>query len=112
MVAHVAPARRITTAPPGPFSFLGKPTMNFSVKEQYALRHAARVAFAARFSLRAEAADPIVETYVARQEELVADSQAIIARADAEKRELSVEDKAAITNNSAEVERLQGEIEQ
>lgn len=86
--------------------------MNFSVKEQYALRHAARVAFAARFGLRAEAADPIVETYVARQEELVADSQAIIARADAEKRELSVEDKAAITNNSAEVERLQGEIEQ
>jgi HK97 family phage major capsid protein len=87
--------------------------MRICVKEQWALRHAALVAFAAAFGIRADGTpDPVVEGYISRQEELVADSQAIIARADAERRELSVEDRAAINNNTAEVERLQVEIEQ
>lgn len=86
--------------------------MHTSVKEQWALRQAVHQAFAAQFGIRADAADPIVAAYIARQEQLVGDSQAIIARADAEKRELTVEDKQAIGNNTAEVERLQGEIEQ
>lgn len=86
--------------------------MQQSVKEQWALRQAALVAFAASFGVRADATDPIIAGYISRQEDLVADSQAIIAKADAEKRELTVEEKAAIANNTAEVERLQGEIEQ
>ena len=86
--------------------------MKHRVKEQWALRQAALIAFAARFGIRADAADPIVETYLSRQEELVADSQAIIARADADKRPLTAEERTAVSNNTAEVERLQGEIDQ
>lgn len=85
--------------------------MRFSVKEQWALRQAALVAFAARFGVRAEAVDPIVAAHIERQEELVADSRAILARADAEKRPLSPEDKQAINANTSEVERLQAEID-
>lgn len=54
--------------------------------------------------------DPTVENYRARQGELLSASDAIIALSDAEKRELSVEEKGSLTQNSAEVERLEGEI--
>lgn len=86
--------------------------MHTSVKEHWALRQAVLVAFAAAFGIRADAAaDPTIAGYVARQEELVLDSQAIIAKADAEKRELLTEERKAVQANTAEVERLQNEIE-
>ncbi len=85
--------------------------MHFSVKEQWALRQAALVAFVAAFGVRADGEDPIVQQHLQRQDELLADSAAVIARADAEHRELSPEDRTAIQNNSDEVERLQGEID-
>lgn len=85
--------------------------MQFSVKEQWALRQAALQAFAAAFGIRADGEDPTIATHIARQEELVADSEAIIARAKAENRALSAEDSKAIAFNSGEVERLQTEID-
>jgi len=85
--------------------------MSFSVKEQWALRQAALAAFAAAFGVRADGEDPTIAVHIARQEELVADSEAIIARAKAESRPLSAEDSKAIAFNSGEVERLQGEID-
>ena len=85
--------------------------MHFSVKEQWALRQAALKAFAAAFGIRADGEDPTIAIHIARQEELVADSEAIIARAKAESRPLSAEDSKAIAFNSGEVERLQGEID-
>lgn len=84
--------------------------MRHSVKEQWALRQAALNAFAAAFGIRADGEDPVVAAYVARQEELIATSQAIINAADGEKRELTADEKRQISDNTAEVERLDNEI--
>ena len=46
-----------------------------------------------------------------RQEELVADSQAILARADAEKRDLDTEEAKQIDDNTAEFDRLKADID-
>lgn len=85
--------------------------MKHSVKEQWALRQAALIAFAASFGIRADARDPVVAQYRARQEDLINDSQVIIDKADAEKRELSTEEKRQIADNAAEVDRLESEVE-
>jgi len=85
--------------------------MKHSVKEQFALRQAVLLAFVARFGIRAEAADHIVAGYRSRQEELLNASQAILATAEAEKRELNADEKKTIEANTGEVERLEGEIE-
>lgn len=72
-------------------------------------------AIAASIGIRAEgpgADDPIVTQYRARQEELIAGSNAILAAADAAQppRELTVEERNQITANTAEVERLESEV--
>lgn len=85
--------------------------MNYSIKEQWALRQAVLVAFAANFGIRAEANDHIISGYRARQEELINSSQAILADAETDKRELNAEEKRTIEANTGEVERLEGEIE-
>jgi len=85
--------------------------MSYSVQEQFALRQAALIAFAASFGVRADAGDPVVAGYRARQDDLVAKSQAIIAQADTEKRELNADERKLITDNTAEVERLENEID-
>lgn len=85
--------------------------MKHSVKEQWALRQAALKAFAATFGIRADAADPVVAQYRARQDELVNASQSLIQAADAERRELNADERKQIQANSDEVERLENEIE-
>lgn len=55
-------------------------------------------------------ADATIEAHRLRQQELVTASEAIIAQADAEKRELTTEEQNAIQANAAEVERLQNQI--
>lgn len=56
-------------------------------------------------------ADATIAAHRARQDELVTSQQNIIAQADAEKRELTVEEKTQLDELSAEYERLDGEIE-
>lgn len=55
--------------------------------------------------------DETIEGLRARQDELVADSRAIIARADSEKREITDEEQATIDSNSSEFDRLGAQIE-
>ena len=54
--------------------------------------------------------DAIIMQYRERQEELVADTQAILARSDAEKRDLDNEEAKQIDENTAEFDRLKAEI--
>lgn len=76
----------------------------------WTLRLAALAAFAAVVGVRADDEDPIVASYRTRQEDLVQKSNAILAKADTEGRELSTEERNQIRDNTAEVERLDGEI--
>ncbi len=55
-------------------------------------------------------ADATVDAHRARQTELTTASEAIIAQADAERRELSVEEQGSIQANAAEVDRLEAQI--
>lgn len=55
--------------------------------------------------------DPTVEGYRTRQQELLDSQQTILARADAEGRELTVEERNEVGGLAAEFERLGGEIE-
>lgn len=50
-------------------------------------------------------ADATIDAHRQRQQELVTASEAIIAQADAEKRDLTAEEQASINANTAEVER-------
>jgi len=50
--------------------------------------------------------DAIIMQYRERQEELVADTQAILARSDAEKRDLDNEEAKQIAEKTAEFDRL------
>lgn len=67
-------------------------------------------AFATAFGYRADDEDPIVAGYRARQEDLVQASNQLLATADNEGRELSADERSRIRDNTAEVERLEGEI--
>jgi HK97 family phage major capsid protein len=58
----------------------------------------------------AAVADATIVAHRSRQQELVTASEAVIATADAERRELSTEERTTLTNNAAEVDRLEGEI--
>lgn len=78
---------------------------------QWATRQAALRAVVTRIGIRADAADPVIAQYRARQAALVDASQAIIAAADAERRELTTDERTTIRDNTGEVERLQAEIE-
>jgi HK97 family phage major capsid protein len=86
-------------------------TMRYSVQEQFARRRASLAAFAARFGIRADGEDKTIAAYRARQDELVAKSQGVIAQADADRRELTTDERKMVSDNSAEVERLENEIE-
>lgn len=55
-------------------------------------------------------ADATIAAHRERQQELVQASEAVIAQADAERRELSVEERNTISANAAEVDRLDGEV--
>lgn len=81
-------------------------------KHLFNLRQAAilgflAVAFAAP---RADGEDPVISGYRARQEDLVQRSNVILAAADQAGRELTTEERNEIRDNTAEVERLDGEI--
>lgn len=83
-----------------------------TAKHTYHLRQAAilgflAVAFAAP---RADDEDPTIAGYLARQEDLVQRSNVILAAADQAGRELTTEERNEIRDNTAEVERLDGEI--
>lgn len=85
--------------------------MQHSVREVWALRQAALAAFAAGIGIRADAEDPTVLGYRARQEQLLIANQAVFDEADKAKRELSAEERKTISDNAAEVERLENEID-
>ncbi len=76
--------------------------------------NARQIAIAAFFTqamaIRADAGDPIVSGYRARQEDLVQASNVLLAQADTAGRELTTEERTTIRDNTAEVERLEGEI--
>ena len=74
-------------------------------------RQAQLLAFVVGFGIRAEVEDPIVAGYRTRQEDLIQRSNALLAQADTDGRELSTEERANIRENTTEVERLEGEIE-
>jgi HK97 family phage major capsid protein len=78
---------------------------------QWAKRQAALRAVAALFGIRADATDPTIAQYRARQGELVDASHAIIQAADAERRELTSDERKLIADNTGEVERLENEID-
>lgn len=67
-------------------------------------------AFALSFGIRADAEDPVVTGYRARQEDLIQASNAILAQADQGGRELTTEERTQIRDNTAEVERLEDQI--
>lgn len=69
------------------------------------------LAVCAILGIRADAEDPIVAGYRTRQEDLIQRSNAVLAQADQEGRELSTQERDGIRDNTAEVERLEGEIE-
>lgn len=73
-------------------------------------RQAMLIALAASVGIRADADDPVVTGYRTRQEDLVQDSNVILAQADQEGRELTTDERNRIRDNTAEVERLEGEI--
>lgn len=84
--------------------------MRFSTRENWAVRQAALAAFVAGFGFRADDTDPVIAGYINRQEELIQTSNQLLAAADTAGRELSVEERTQIRNNSTEVERLEEEI--
>lgn len=78
---------------------------------QWAKRQAALRAVAALVGIRADGTDATILAYRQRQADLVAASQTLIDAADAERRELSTDERKIISDNTAEVERLENEIE-
>ncbi len=56
-------------------------------------------------------ADATIEVHRARQAELTTANEAILAAADAERRDLTTEEQTTITNNAAEVDRLQAQVD-
>lgn len=85
--------------------------MKHSYRELWALRLTAIAAAVAAVGIRADGADPTIAPYRARQADLVDASHAVIQAADAARRELSADERRIISDNTAEVERLENEIE-
>ena len=85
--------------------------MHSNTRELWAVRQATLTALFISVGLRADDNDPIVAGYRARQEDLVQASNVLLAAADTAGRELTTEERTTIRDNSAEVERLEGEIE-
>lgn len=83
-----------------------------TTKHLFHLRQAAILGFlaVAFASPRADDDDPTIAGYRARQEDLVQRSNVILAAADQAGRELNTEERNEIRDNTAEVERLAGEI--
>lgn len=71
----------------------------------------ALTAVASAIGVRAELTDPTVATYRERQGQLNDASLELIAQADAERRELTTDERATIRANTAEYDRLDDEIE-
>lgn len=69
------------------------------------------LALCAIVGIRADGEDPIIVGYRTRQEDLIQRSNALLAQADTEGRELTTVERDGIRDNTAEVERLEGEIE-
>jgi HK97 family phage major capsid protein len=84
--------------------------MRINPREIWAVRQAALAALVAMVGIRAEGEDATIVAYRRRQEELVEASNNILAAADTESRELTVEERRTISDNSTEVERLEEEI--
>lgn len=85
-----------------------------SHRTHWKARQATLMAVAALVGIRAEADsshDAVIAQYRDRQASLVDASQAIIAQADADRRELTTEERRQIGDNTAEVERLEAEVE-
>lgn len=55
-------------------------------------------------------ADATIEAHRQRQAELTAANEAVIAQADAERRDLSTEEQTTLTNNAAEVDRIEAQV--
>lgn len=64
----------------------------------------------ADFIIAAEA-DPTIDGYRTRQQELIDSQTAILARADAEKREMTTDESTEVRNLASEFDRLNGECE-
>ncbi|WP_432767475.1 hypothetical protein, partial [Roseateles cavernae] len=81
-------------------------------KHMFHLRQAAILGFlAVAFAgPRADTEDAVITGYRTRQEDLVQRSNVILAAADQAGRELTTEERNTIRDNTAEVERLEGEI--
>lgn len=79
-------------------------------KRLWLSRQAAILAAVALVGIRADVDDPTITGYRARQEDLIQRSNAILAQADTEGRELSQQERGEIADNSTEVERLETEI--
>jgi predicted phage gp36 major capsid-like protein len=62
------------------------------------------------FPILAHAGDPAIDQHRARQEELLAANEAILAQVDAERREMNADENRSIDDNSAEFDRLDTEI--
>lgn len=74
-------------------------------------RQAMLAALALSFGIRADGEDPISAGYRTRQEDLIQKNTEILAKADDAGRELTSDERKAVRDNAAEVERLEGEIE-
>ncbi len=84
--------------------------MQITPREMWAVRQANFAALAQAIGFRAEGEDPVVTGYRTRQEDLIQRSNAILAQADTEGRELTEKERGEIKDNTDEVERLEGEI--
>jgi HK97 family phage major capsid protein len=84
--------------------------LNKSFRQGWQARVTALAAIMSIVGVRADAEDPVITTYRERQAHLVDSSRVVLAQADAEKRELTTEERKTIRDNSAEVERLEDEI--
>ena len=62
------------------------------------------------FPILAHAGDPAIDQHRARQEELLAANEAILAQVDAERREMNADENRSIDDNSSEFDRLETEI--
>jgi HK97 family phage major capsid protein len=73
-------------------------------------RQAYIAAFALAAGIRADGEDAVIAGYRTRQEDLVQRSNALLAQADTDGRELTTDERNQIRDNTSEVERLEGEI--
>ena len=62
------------------------------------------------FPILAHAGDPTIDQHRARQEELLAANETILAQVDAERREMNSDENRSIDDNSSEFDRLETEI--